>query len=107
MRSGGHKLFGPGAFMRKVLVSLLLLPVSKNEVKADDDERDAEPLPHVERHLIFERHLVFFHKFDEEAEGEDCRQTESEEEAAMQLLAVAPVQVNHHEEKRKIGQRFV
>ena len=41
------------------------------------------------------------------AEGEDISQTEPEEEAAMQFLAVILIQVNHDEEQDKISDGFV
>ena len=60
-----------------------LLSVEAHKVYSDNDERDAEPLPHVQRHAIFKVHLVLFQELDEEAEDEYLRQAEAEEEAAV------------------------
>lgn len=59
----------------------LLAAVDEHEIEADEDERDAEPLAHVEGHAIFEADLILLEELDEEAEGENLRQAEAEEEA--------------------------
>ena len=66
----------------------LFFPIKEHEVYSDDNERNAEPLPHVKSHCILEIHLVFFQKLHKEAEYEYLCQAKSEEEASMQLLAV-------------------
>ena len=54
-----------------------------HEVRSQQYERNAEPLPHVQRHCAFKIHLILFQELDEEAEGEYFRQAESEEETAV------------------------
>lgn len=58
----------------------LLAAVDEHEIEADEDERDAEPLAHVEGHALLEVHLVLLEELYKEAEGEDLRQAKAEEE---------------------------
>ena len=67
----------------------LLAAVDEHEIEADEDERDAEPLAHVEGHAILEADLILLEELYEEAEGEDLRHAEAEEEA----LTVAGTEV--------------
>ena len=46
-------------------------------------ERNAEPLPHIQRHCAFKIHLILFQELDEEAEYEYFSQAEAEEETAV------------------------
>ena len=66
----------------------LFLPVKEHEVYSDDNERNAEPLPHVESHCILKIHLVFFQELHKETEDEYLCQAKTEEEAAVQLCAM-------------------
>ena len=54
-----------------------------HEVRSQQYERNAEPLPHIQRHCAFKIHLILFQELDEETEGENLRQAESEEETAV------------------------
>lgn len=56
--------------------------IEKHAIDADDDERYAEPLSHVQRHAVLEGYLVFLQELDEETEYEYLRQAKAEEEAA-------------------------
>ena len=38
------------------------------EIKPQQDERNAQHLPHVDRHGVLELYLTFFEKLDEETE---------------------------------------
>ena len=67
---------------------LLVFPIKEHEIYSDDNERNAEPLPHVESHCILEIHLVFFQELYKEAEDEYFCQAKSEEETSVQLLAM-------------------
>ena len=70
-------------FLRYRIVGLnLFLPVEIHAIHPDDDERDAEPLAHVQRHALLKGHLVRLQEFHEEAEDEYLRQAQSEVEAA-------------------------
>ena len=71
----------------------LLAAVDEHEIEADEDERDAEPLAHVEGHAILEADLILLEELDEEAEGENLRQAEAEEEA----LTVAGTEVGEEQ----------
>lgn len=85
-----------------------LLPViEEHEIETDDDERNAQPLSHVEHHVVFECFLVLLHEFDKETEGKDISQTEAEEESAMQFLAVILIKIDHDEEQDQISYRFI
>ena len=64
-------------------------------------------MSHVEHHVVFECFLVLLHKFDKETEGKDISQTESEEESAMQFLAVILIKIDHDEEQDQISYRFI
>lgn len=90
----------------------------------EDDEGDAEQLAHVERHRVFETHLVDLQEFHEEAEGEDVGEAEAEIEASAyfgslvvlsfsrvgslpEQFSVASVDIKHDEEERQIGNGLV
>ena len=64
-------------------------------------------MSHVEHHVVFECFLVLLHEFDKETEGKDISQTESEEESAMQFLAVILIKIDHDEEQDQISYRFI
>ena len=51
-------------------------------VYADDDEGNAEELPHIEKHATFKLHLLNFEELDEETEGKDGGKAISEVEAS-------------------------
>ena len=70
------------------LCFLLFAIVDAHEVKTNDDERNAQPLSHVECHAFFEAHLVLFEEFNKETESEDGCQTKSEVETTVQFLIV-------------------
>ena len=81
--------------------------VKEHEVNADDNERDTQPLSHVETHIVFKADLILFEEFYKETECENSRQAESEEETAMQLFAVILIEIHHYEEKQEVGNCFV
>ena len=77
------------------------------ESYADEDERNAENLSHIERHSGLEGLLDVLGKLDEEAEGEDERQAKAKEETASSLLFALPIEVPSYEEKQEVGNGFV
>jgi hypothetical protein len=88
--------------------SYLFHPVSANHAgHADDDERDAENLSHIQRHARFECHLNVFGVFDEEAEGEYQREAEAEKEACADLFGVLAVEIPADEKEHRIRDCFV
>ena len=74
---------------------------------AEDDERNAEQLAHVERHRGLERFLYVLGELDEEAGGEDERYAEAEEEARAHALWLFTVQIPADEEEQGVGQGLV
>ena len=70
---------------------------------AEDDERNAEQLAHVEHHRCFKRFLYVLGELDEEAGGEDERYAQSEEEARAHAFGVFAVQVPAYEEEHGVG----
>lgn len=53
---------------------------SLHAVNAQQYERNAEELPHVEKHAVLEVYLILFCVLDEDAAGEDEEQAQSKEE---------------------------
>ena len=82
---GGTVGFMPWYFfiVAEFLFSCRFLAVETHEVHSDKYERNAEPLPHIQRHCAFKIHLILFQELDEEAEYEYFSQAEAEEEAAV------------------------
>ena len=82
---GGTVGFMPWYFfiVEEFLFSCRFLAVETHEVHSDKYERNAEPLPHIQRHCAFKIHLILFQELDEEAEYEYFSQAEAEEETAV------------------------
>lgn len=76
-------------------------------INSDDDERNAEPLAHIQHHTVLEGFLAGFQKLDEEAEGEDGGEAIAEIEAGTQRGFVLFVQQQPHDEDQKVGDGFV
>lgn len=81
-------------------VSELFHPVSAlHTCYADDDERYAEHLSHVERKRLLECFLHFLGVFDEESCREDVGEAESEEESCAHTLRLFAVDSPSDEEE--------
>lgn len=65
------------------VVLFLSFPVETHEIDTDNNERNAQPLSHIQSHTVFKVYLVLFQELDEEAEYEYFSQAEAEEEAAV------------------------
>ena len=73
----------------------------------EDNEGDGEDLPHVDGEGGLEGFLDLLGVLDEEAEGEDIRQTEAEVPACANLLRHFLMERPHDEEKDGVGDGFV
>ena len=77
------------------------------EIKPQQDERNAQHLPHVDRHSVLELYLTFFEKLDEETENEYQGDAKPEIEAFADGVFPLPVYPDHDAEEQEIGKRFV
>ena len=68
-----------------------------------DDEGNRKDLSHVEWERGFEGFLDLLGVFDEEAEGEDIRQTKAEIPACANLLRHLLMQYPHHDKENCVG----
>ena len=94
------------------VVLFLSFPVETHEIDTDNNERNAQPLSHIQSHTVFKVYLVLFQELDEEAEYEYFRQAKAEVETTMigegDLFFQSPfIQVNHSQEEDKISDCFV
>lgn len=64
-------LFGLVSLVSFFSLRPFFLIVEKHKIYAYQNKRNAQPLPHIERHLVFECFLVLFQELDEETENED------------------------------------
>ncbi len=102
----GNILFPPWELFIPTLGTFRLLG-SNHAVYAKDDEWDGEDLSHIEWECGLERFLHFLGVFDEEAEGEDIRQTEAEIPACADLLWHALVEIPHNAKQDGVGDGLV
>ena len=65
------------------VVLFLSFPVETHEIDTDNNERNAQPLSHIQSHTVFKVYLVLFQELDEEAEYEYFRQAKAEVETTM------------------------
>ena len=77
------------------------------EIKPQQDERNAQHLPHVDRHGVLELYLTFFEKLDKETESEYQGDAKPEIEAFADSVFPLPVYPDHDAEEQEIGKRFV
>lgn len=77
--------------------------LAEDAEQTDGDERYGEQLAHVEKHARLEVDLYVLGVFDEEAEREDERQTESEIESCAHLLAMLTVNREDDGEDDEVG----
>lgn len=59
-----------------------------HEVRSQQYERNAEPLPHVQHHTVFKGFLAGFYKLHKEAEGEYGSEAVAEIETAFEILNI-------------------
>ena len=76
-------------------------------IDAENNERNAEELAHVEEHARLEAYLNVFGVLDEEAEGEDERDAEAEIEAFAHGNLPAAIAIPAHKEEQGVGQGLV
>ena len=77
------------------------------KIKPQQDERNAQHLPHVDRHGVLELYLTFFEKLDEETESEYQGDAKPEIEAFADGVFPLPVYPDHDAEEQEIGKCFV
>ena len=76
-------------------------------INSDEDERDAQDLPHIDEHGGLPGFLHFLGVFDEEAGREDACQAEAEVEARAHLLRPLVVEHVADDEEQKIADSLV
>ena len=64
------------------------------ETDAEKDERNTEPLSHIQYHILFEAHLRLLDEFDEETHAETSDEEGSDEESSVK--SVEPVFIHEY-----------
>ena len=77
------------------------------ETDAQEDERDAQDLAHVQRHALFEGDLRFLDELDEETHAEADDEEDADERPPVGLVKTFPIQPEEEEAQEKVGERFV
>ena len=77
------------------------------EPYADEDERNAENLSHVEDHVVLECYLRFLDKLYEEAHAETYDEEYADECSAINLLQIEPIHAQEHDSENQVAQCLV
>ena len=77
------------------------------EADADKHERDAEPLTHIEDHLVLESYLRFLDELDEETHTETADEECSDEESPVELRKSVLVHQDLEYSEKEIAERLV
>lgn len=77
------------------------------ESDADEDERDAENLSHVENHVVLECYLRLLDEFYEEAHTETYDEEYADECSAIYLLQIELVHAQEHDSENQVAQCLV
>ena len=80
---------------------------SHHATNADDDERDAEKLPHVQWHGSLESYLNVLSIFYEEAECKYQREAQPEIEAGADPIFMTLIEIPAYKEERCVGNGFI
>ena len=77
------------------------------ESDAEKNERDAEPLTHVQNHIMLETHLRFLDELDEEAHAETSDEEGSDEEAAIKFVEPVLVHQDLEDAQKEVTESFI
>lgn len=80
---------------------------ANDEEDSEQDERNAEPLAHVERHVGLERNLIVLYEFDEETACKQHRQENAEQQSGAFLGILFPVEPHQQSEQGEIAKGLV
>ena len=80
---------------------------SDNQPNAGDNERDAEQLPHIEEHTLFELLLDVLDELDAEAAAEDQQEETAEQETGTLACVVFLVEPGIDEEDHQVAEGFI
>ena len=86
---------------------LLLYMAVYKESDAQKDERYAEPLAHIENHVLFEADLRLLDELDEEAHAETSDEECSDEESAMELRQTVLIHQDLEDAQEEVAEGFV
>ena len=77
------------------------------ESDADEDERNAEDLPHVENHVVLKCYLRFLDEFYEEAHTETYDEEYADECSAIYFLQIELIHAQEHDSENQVAQCLV
>ena len=77
------------------------------ESDADEDERNAEDLPHVENHVVLECDLRFLDELYEETHTETYDEEYADECSAIYLLQIELIHAQEHDSENQVAQCLV
>ena len=86
---------------------LLLYMAVHEESYSEEYERNAEPLSHVEDHVLLEHHLRLLDELDEEAHTETSDEECSDEESSMELRKLVLIHQDLEYSQEEIAQSLV
>ena len=89
------------------LSSFITLCFSQHARHPEYDERYAQELSHVEKHVCLEGFLYVFGILYDETEGEDLREAKPEEKALTNTAGMAAVHTPAHNEEHRVSDSFV
>ena len=98
----GFRLLGMGRTGRKLADGRI-----DEETDTEKDEWDAEPLPHVEKHILLELHLRVLDELDEEAGTETADEEPTDEEAAVHLVQFLFVDEDEDDAEDEVAESLV
>ena len=71
------------------------------------DERYAQPLSHIQHHILLESHLRFFDELYQEAHSEASYKECSDEESSVKPVKPVPVHEYLEYSEKEIAERFI
>lgn len=77
------------------------------ESDADEDERNAENLSHIEDHVVLECYLRFLDELYEEAHAETYDEEYADECSAIYLLQIELIHAQEHDSENQVAQCLV
>ena len=80
---------------------------SPHAENAQQDERNAQELTHIEKHSILEIHLILLGVLNEDSAGENQEEAEAKEETCAHSLGIFLVEIPSYEEEASITDGFV
>ena len=77
------------------------------EAYAKQNERYAEPLSHIQYHILLEHHLRFLDEFDKESHSEATDEECSDEETAIEFIELILIHQYLEYSEEEIAERFI